>query len=77
MDGSQVWAAYQRGEINAIRDYCETDVMNTYLVYLRFQLMRGALTEASYNAEISVVREFLTANAATVHWQKFNAAWKS
>jgi len=77
MDGSQVWAAYQRGEINAIRDYCETDVMNTYLVYLRFQLMRGALTETGYDAEIKVVREFLAANAVAEHWRKFNAAWKS
>ena len=24
-----------------IRDYCETDVVSTYLVFLRFQLMRG------------------------------------
>ncbi len=41
MDGSQVWNAYQKGEIGAIRNYCETDVVNTYLVFLRFQLMRG------------------------------------
>jgi len=76
MDGSQVWNAYQRGEIQAIRDYCETDVMNTYLVFLRFQLMRGALSEAGYQAEEKVVREFLTANSSAEHWQKFNAAWK-
>ena len=75
MDGSQVWSAYQRGEINAIRDYCETDVMNTYLMYVRFQLMRGALSEASYQAELRVVREFLTANKSAEHWRKFNAAW--
>ena len=38
MGGSQVWEAFQRGEIAAIRNYCETDVVNTYLVFLRFQL---------------------------------------
>ena len=76
MDGSQVWNAYLRGEIQAIRDYCETDVMNTYLVFLRFQLMRGALNEAGYQAEEAVVREFLSTNSAAEHWQKFNAAWK-
>ena len=41
MDGSAVWGAFQRGDIAAIRNYCETDVVNTYLVFLRFQLMRG------------------------------------
>ena len=29
MDGSKVWEAWQNGEIAGIRDYCETDVMNT------------------------------------------------
>jgi predicted PolB exonuclease-like 3'-5' exonuclease len=44
MDGSRVWSAFQKGEIEAIRNYCETDVVNTYLVFLRFQLMRGVFT---------------------------------
>ncbi|HEY8354088.1 MAG TPA: 3'-5' exonuclease, partial [Methylophilaceae bacterium] len=35
MDGSKVWDAYKKGEIGAIRNYCETDVANTYLVFLR------------------------------------------
>ena len=33
------------GELTRIRRYCETDVLNTYLVFLRFQLMRGRLTD--------------------------------
>ena len=44
--GAQVWPAYRRGELAAIRDYCETDVLNTYLIYLRFQLVRGELDAA-------------------------------
>jgi predicted PolB exonuclease-like 3'-5' exonuclease len=77
MDGSQVWSAYLRGEIQAIRDYCETDVMNTYLVFLRFQLMRGSLNEASYAAELQVVGTFLAANSAAEHWAKFDAGWRA
>ena len=76
MDGGQVWDAFQRDEINAIRDYCETDVMNTYLVYLRFQLMRGALTEKTHSDEISVVRAYLQAHQDVEHWRKFAEAWK-
>jgi 3'-5' exonuclease len=75
MDGSQVWNAYQRGELSAIRDYCETDVMNTYLVYLRFQLMRGAISPAGYAEEEKIVRAFLAENSAQEHWGKFAAGW--
>ena len=75
MDGSKVWDAYQQGEIEAIRNYCETDVVNTYLVYLRFQFMRGQLNQAAYDREIALVRDTLNADAAP-HWQEFMAAWK-
>jgi predicted PolB exonuclease-like 3'-5' exonuclease len=75
MDGSQVWPAFQAGQIDGIRAYCETDVMNTYLVYLRFQLMRGALSESGLKAEEEVVRGFLKAHAADKHWAEFDAAW--
>lgn len=77
MDGSQVWEAFQRGELAAIRDYCETDVMNTFLVFLRFQLMRGVLSVSSYEAEVQIVRKFLADHQSQEHWQKFSAAWAS
>lgn len=75
MDGSKVWDAYIRGEINAIRDYCETDVANTYLVYLRFQLMRGMLTPEGYAREIALVRDTL-ATYPGQHWQEFLHHWQ-
>ena len=51
MDGSKVWDAYQAGHIEQIRNYCESDVVNTYLVYTRFQRMRGVLDDAGCRAE--------------------------
>ena len=74
MDGAKVWEAYQQGRIAAIRDYCETDVVNTYLVFLRFQRMRGALTAQQYESETGLVRDTLAASEAT-HWREFLAAW--
>ena len=74
MDGSKVWDAYQRGELKAIRDYCETDVVNTYLVFLRFQLMRGALTREAHQKELALVQETLEATAGE-HWRQFLAQW--
>lgn len=75
MDGSKVWDAFVRGEINAIRDYCETDVANTYLVYLRFQRMRGVLDQAAYEQEVALVRDTL-AGYPGQHWQEFLTHWQ-
>ncbi|MCD6055052.1 MAG: 3-5 exonuclease [Gammaproteobacteria bacterium] len=49
MDGSQVWPHYQQGKLAEIRHYCETDVLNTFLIYLRFELFRGNLSQTQYN----------------------------
>jgi len=43
MHGSEVWETYQAGGLERIRNYCETDVLNTYLIYLRFQQIRGQI----------------------------------
>ena len=40
------------GELTRIRRYCETDVINTWLVFLRFQHMRGRLTDAGLADEL-------------------------
>ncbi|MBS4098315.1 MAG: 3'-5' exonuclease [Sulfuricella sp.] len=74
MDGSKVWEAFQNGEIAGIRNYCETDVANTYLVFLRFQLMRGALSRDAYQAEIDLVRRTL-ASSDEAHWREFLDNW--
>ena len=74
MDGSKVFEAFTAGRLGEIRDYCETDVMNTWLVYLRFQQMRGALTPAAYAEEIARARTLVT-DSPGAHWQEFLAAW--
>jgi predicted PolB exonuclease-like 3'-5' exonuclease len=74
MDGSAVHGAYLAGRLDEIRCYCETDVMNTYLLYCRFQKMRGGFTEAEYDNEIAFVREAL-APLDEPHWKEYLAAW--
>jgi predicted PolB exonuclease-like 3'-5' exonuclease len=73
-DGSQVWDAYLRGEIQRIRRYCETDVINTWLIYLRFQLMRGRLGVAALEDELRRTRAWL-AEARLPHFDEVLAAW--
>jgi len=73
-DGSSVSAAYAAGRIEDIRRYCETDVLNTYLLYLRFQLLRACLTPEQYQSEIALAREKIAASKEP-HWREFIAAW--
>jgi 3'-5' exonuclease len=74
MDGSQVWDAYQAGRLAEIRNYCETDVVNTYLIFSRFQAMRGAVTAEQYAAQCELVRATL-GRSAEPHWQEFLSRW--
>ncbi len=74
MDGSAVYPAYLQGQLEDIRRYCETDVMNTYLLYCRFQKMRGGFTEVEYEREIAFVRETL-GGSAEPHWAEYLGAW--
>jgi predicted PolB exonuclease-like 3'-5' exonuclease len=76
MDGSQVYSAYLAGRLDDIRGYCETDVMNTFLLYCRFQKMRCCLDEREYDDEIACVRETLASLAAAEpHWREYLDAW--
>lgn len=74
MDGSKVWHAYQANQLEAIRNYCETDVLNTYLVYLRFELMRGKLTPVAYEEEHKNLRGYLQ-HENKPHFNEFLARW--
>lgn len=75
MHGSKVWEAYQAGDIAGIRDYCETDVLNTYLVWLRFQLMRGHLDADAHAAECERLTQHLHTSGAP-HLVAFAKAWR-
>ncbi len=74
MSGAKVWDAFSQGKIEEIRHYCETDVLNTYLVFLRFELMRGKLTKTQYAAECEVVKNHLRV-ADKAHFTEFLTAW--
>ena len=75
MSGARVWDSFQAGDLAGIRNYCETDVLNTYLIYLRFELVRGRLQPAEYEARCEEVRPALAASGKP-HLQAFAAAWR-
>lgn len=75
MDGSKVWHAYQAGQLDEIRAYCETDVVNTYLMYCRFQLMRGGMSPREFDMEMDLVQESL-AELPGEQWMEYLQAFR-
>lgn len=71
MSGSKVWDYYQAGDIKSIRDYCETDVLNTYCVYLRFELIRGVISQDEYQQSIKQLKSYLTTEQEKPHLHEF------
>lgn len=74
MSGARVWDAFHGGDIVGIRNYCETDVLNTYLVYLCFERMRGHLSAEGLAQEFALVRDVLAGSQAP-HLAEFLAEW--
>ena len=59
IDGSKVEQYFVKGRIKEIADYCETDVVNTYRVWLRYELFRGRLDESGFGASERDLTEFI------------------
>jgi len=76
MEGGAVWDSYCRGAIASIRGYCEADCANTYLLFLRFQLMRCAYDPQRYAAECALLRGVIEKRPEP-HWAEFLSLWKT
>lgn len=77
VDGSKVTDMYDAGDIKAIRNYCETDVINTYLLYLRHAFHTGTLSKEGYNKSIEDVVSFiLNQKEEKPHLAEFLVAWE-
>lgn len=75
-DGSQVWEAFQAGNLVGIRRYCETDVLNTWLIWLRFAQLRAALSREQHAEELTRVKNYLRASPEP-HFAQFLRAWEA
>ena len=76
MHGGKVWDSYLAGEIEAIRNYCETDVLNTFLVYNRFQLITGKITPEQYQSVCQELKDSLKREDKP-HLNEFVQTWDS
>lgn len=59
VDGSKVSDMFDAGQVEEIRAYCETDVLNTYLVYLYWQMHNATLNKQSFSRAIQDVLTYI------------------
>jgi 3'-5' exonuclease len=58
VDGSQVQALWEEGRLDEIHEYCRRDVIQTYYLLLRIELVRGRLTAERYRQLLAETAEF-------------------
>jgi predicted PolB exonuclease-like 3'-5' exonuclease len=61
--GGEVEKYFRDGRIKEIAEYCESDVVNTYRVWLRYELFRGRLSKQGYEASEANLDNFITARS--------------
>ena len=59
--GADVQTLYSAGDLDRIAAYCMTDVVQTWLLFLRWRLVEGALTPDGYEEAIASARAGLPA----------------
>lgn len=74
VNGGGVWDLYQDGKINEIRDYCETDVMSTYLLYLRWRLLGGFISREAHDRCCDDLIKYIDKNPKP-SFSKFKEVW--
>ncbi|MFT6332133.1 MAG: putative PolB exonuclease-like 3'-5' exonuclease [Lentimonas sp.] len=75
VDGSMVQEYYDSGRLQEIRDYCESDVINTYLLYLCYQHHNGSLSLENFNAAKEDLSDYLALEGKK-HFQEYLAEWE-
>jgi hypothetical protein len=74
--GAKVWEAWRAGETAKVRDYCEVDTVNTYLLFLRYQLLRGVFSRAVHQDEMRILKSYLQEQNKP-HWHEFLKLWNA
>lgn len=59
IQGSEVEAYVNQGRIKEVAEYCESDVVNTYRLWLRHELFRGALSGDNFEASERNLKSFI------------------
>lgn len=71
VDGGSVEELFRAGRLNDIAKYCETDIMNTYRVWLRYELFRGRLSQQEFLASEENIVAFIRERPGKAHLAQF------
>jgi hypothetical protein len=69
--GEDVEYLFRQSRLKEINQYCMTDAMQTYLLFLRVELLRGKITAGGYEAAVAAAREELANRARTAGPENF------
>jgi 3'-5' exonuclease len=76
--GSEVEKYCREGRIAEVAAYCETDVVNTYRVWLRYELFRGRLSEVGLRGSEANLSDYIRSHSNTKpHLIEFLSSEKS
>ena len=77
-EGDDVRGLFESGNLPVIRNYCETDVCSTLLIFLRWQLFQGALNDKNYAHVIQAVYNYLESEVdEKAHFSSFLHTWNT
>ena len=57
--GDQVMELYYAGNLEKIKEYCESDVLNTYWLFLKYELLKGNVVIEDYQRALATMQENL------------------
>jgi 3'-5' exonuclease len=69
--GEDVEYLFRQGRLKEINQYCITDVLQTFLLFLRVELLRGKLDRAGYQAALNAARDDLNQRASSAGPENF------
>jgi 3'-5' exonuclease len=61
VDGGRVEEMVNSGQIEEVARYCESDVLNTYRLWLIYELFRGSITDKGLSWSEAKIRDFVSA----------------
>ena len=72
VSGDQVTQLFYEGKLGKVKEYCESDVLNTYLLFLKYELLQGHLTIEQYKEILKEMEPELPTNRSyTPHFSQF------
>ena len=68
--GDQVLELFYANKLEKIKEYCESDTLNTYWLFLKYELLRGKMGYEQYFSSLEAMSEFIASNKAEMSYTK-------